>query len=71
MLTNLPDGRRLEVLVEGPADGLPLLVYTGTPSAPVRYGPLIDAATRLGLRTVVLSRPGYAEATPRPGLFPD
>ena len=67
MLTNLPDGRRLEVLVEGPADGLPLLVHTGTPSAPVRYGPLIDAATRLGLRTVVLSRPGYAEATPRPG----
>src|SRR5207248_170698 len=44
-----------------------LLVHTGTPSAPVRYGPLIDAATRLGLRTVVLSRPGYAEATPRPG----
>ena len=36
MLTNLPDGRRLEVLVEGPADGLPLLVHTGTPSGTAR-----------------------------------
>src|SRR5438876_10427682 len=67
MLMNLPDGRRLEVLVEGPADGLPVVVHTGTPSAPVPFGPLTEAAARHGLRTVVLSRPGYAEATARPG----
>jgi hypothetical protein len=32
----LPDGRRLDVRVSGPADGLPLVFRHGTPGAAMR-----------------------------------
>jgi pimeloyl-ACP methyl ester carboxylesterase len=67
MLLDLPDGRRLEVLVDGPADGMPLVCHWGTPSGAVPYPPMSDAAARRGLRTVVCSRPGYGRSTGRPG----
>ena len=67
MFINLPDGRHLEVLVEGPADGLPVVCHYGTPSGAVPYQALFDAAARHGLRAVVCSRPGYGDSTPRPG----
>jgi pimeloyl-ACP methyl ester carboxylesterase len=63
----LPDGRRLEVLVAGPGNGMPLVLHRGTPSGAVRYRPVEDAAARRGLRTVVWSRPGYGDSTARPG----
>jgi pimeloyl-ACP methyl ester carboxylesterase len=63
----LADGRALEYLLEGPADGLPLVLHHGTPSGAVRYAPLFDAATDLGLRVLHHSRPGYAGSTPHPG----
>jgi pimeloyl-ACP methyl ester carboxylesterase len=61
------DGRSLEVLVEGPSDGFPLVYHGGTPSAAVEFGYLSQAAAASGLRTVTFSRPGYGESTPRPG----
>src|SRR5262245_36893206 len=67
MLVQLPDGRALDVAVAGPEDGLPLVFHYGTPSGPVLFPPLVDAAARHGLRTVVYARPGYAWSTPRPG----
>ncbi|MBS2553589.1 alpha/beta hydrolase [Catenulispora sp. NL8] len=63
----LPDGRVLEYLVAGPADGTPLIFHHGTPCAAVLFDPMIEAAAHHGLRTVVYSRPGYAESSPRPG----
>ncbi len=63
----LPDGRALEVLTDGPAEGLPLIFHYGTPCAAVLFGPLVAEATRCKLRTVVYSRPGYATSTVRPG----
>jgi pimeloyl-ACP methyl ester carboxylesterase len=67
MQLDLADGRRLEVLVDGPADGLPVLFHFGTPSGAVADPALFGAAARRGLRSVVWSRPGYGDSTPRPG----
>lgn len=68
-MTNLvlADGRSLEYVTGGPADGLPLVLHHGTPSAAVLFAPMVEAAARLGLRTVLHSRPGYARSTAQPG----
>jgi pimeloyl-ACP methyl ester carboxylesterase len=67
MNVNLPDGRTLEYVVGGPADGLPLVFHHGTPGAATLFRPMTDAAGRQGLRTVIYSRAGYAGSTARPG----
>jgi pimeloyl-ACP methyl ester carboxylesterase len=67
MNLELPDGRTLEYLVDGPADGLPLVFHHGTPSAAVPFPLMTAAAAEHGLRTVLHSRPGYAGSAPRPG----
>lgn len=67
ILTNLPDGRTLEVNAAGPADGVPLLFHHGTPGSAMLYAPMVEAATDRGLRMVSYSRPGYGLSTPRPG----
>ncbi len=61
------DGRALEILALGPADGLPLVFHAGTPGGLVGYGPMTDAATELGLRTVLYGRPGYGASAQQPG----
>ena len=65
LLVPLPDGRRIEVLVSGPEDGLPLVVHHGTPQAAVAWPALTDAAAERGLRVVAASRPGYGASDPR------
>ena len=61
------DGRELEVLESGPADGLPFVLHLGTPSGAVDVPQLTRPARERGLRTVLYSRPGYAGSTPAPG----
>ena len=61
------DGRSLDVLVTGPADGLPLVFHHGTPGGVAVYGPIATAAERCGLRLVLYGRPGYGKSTPQPG----
>src|ERR1035437_9446575 len=77
------DGRTLDVLACGPADGLPFVFHSGTPSglvaydpmteaaaalgSLVAYDPMTEAAAALGLRTVIYSRPGYGGSAPHPG----
>jgi pimeloyl-ACP methyl ester carboxylesterase len=63
----LPDGRRLDMRVSGPADGLPLVYHHGTPSAAVPIRALERAAHARGLRLVTSSRPGYGRSTRQPG----
>ena len=53
------DGRSLEVLTAGDPDGYPWLWIPGSPSAAADYPPIDELATRLGLRMVTWSRPGY------------
>jgi pimeloyl-ACP methyl ester carboxylesterase len=61
-----PDGREIELLTGGDADGLPLLYHSGTPSAAVEHAALWRAARDAGLRLITYSRPGYGASTPRP-----
>lgn len=63
----LADGRTLEYLVAGPADGTPLVLHSGTPSAALLFEPMAATAARHGLRVVMHNRPGYAGSSPQPG----
>jgi len=60
-------GRKVDVLVAGPQEGLPLVFHNGTPGGLVPFEPLVAAATVRGLRVVTPARPGYERSTPRPG----
>ena len=61
-----PDGRTIEVLTGGDADGFGLLFHNGSPSAVAAHPPFDEVARDLGLRFVTYSRPGYGDSTPRP-----
>jgi pimeloyl-ACP methyl ester carboxylesterase len=63
----LPDGRRLDVRVSGPAGGVPLVFHHGTPGAITPIRALERAAHARGLRLVTTSRPGYGNSTRQPG----
>jgi len=64
---SLPDGRRLDTRVSGPADGLPLVFHHGTPGSAVPERFIERAAHERGLRVVATSRPGYGDSTPQVG----
>jgi len=62
----LPDGRALDLRVDGPDDA-PALVYVhGTPSSGLVPDDLGRAALDRGMRLVSWSRPGYATSSRRP-----
>jgi pimeloyl-ACP methyl ester carboxylesterase len=61
------DGRSLDVLVTGSADGLPLVFHHGTPGGVAVYEPMAEAAAARGLRLVLYGRPGYGASTARHG----
>jgi len=63
----LADGRRLDMRVSGPADGLPLVFHHGTPGAATPVRAVERAAHARGLRLVTTSRPGYGESDRQPG----
>jgi pimeloyl-ACP methyl ester carboxylesterase len=64
----LADGRTVEVLTQGPPDGLPLVTHHGTPGGGlVTYPPKTETELARGLRTIHFARPGYGESTPRAG----
>ena len=64
---DMPDGRIIEILTDGPADGLPLVLHEGTPIGLALFEPTVAAAAMRGLRVVLPARPGYEGSTPRPG----
>jgi hypothetical protein len=66
-IVTVPDGRKIDVLMAGPADRLPLVLHEGTPVGLVLYPPTVRAAQARGLRVIVAARPGYEGSTPRPG----
>ena len=66
-LVTLPDGRDIDLLLAGPAGGLPLVMHEGTPQGLVLYPPTVQAAQERNLRPVLVARPGYERSTPRPG----
>lgn len=66
MKINTGDGRLLEALVSGPADGTVLVLHTGTPCGLVPLPDALDPAP-MGIRTLLYARPGYGRSTPLPG----
>ena len=59
--------RRIEVLTTGPADGLPFVFHSGTPSGAAPFDLLTGPASSRGLRTIMYSRPGYGTSTTAKG----
>ena len=64
---SLPDGRELEVLLDGDAAGVPLVYQNGTPTAAAPWPRLGRLARERHMRVITFSRPGYAESSPLPG----
>ena len=58
------DDRTLETLTAGDPSGYPWVWVPGSPSAAVDFPRLDDLATKLDLRLVTWSRPGYGGSTP-------
>ena len=63
----LPGGRRIDLRITGPADGLPLVFHHGTPDAATQNRVLERAAHARGLRLITTSRPGYGGSGRQPG----
>jgi pimeloyl-ACP methyl ester carboxylesterase len=61
------DGREVEVLRQGPEDGLAVVFHCGTPCAPAEFPLLRDAVVERGWQLIAPSRPGYAGSTPQEG----
>jgi pimeloyl-ACP methyl ester carboxylesterase len=64
----LSDGRSLDVFLDGPPTGTPLVYHMGTPSAGgPTFAPIVESLAERGLRYVSFSRPGYGSSTRRAG----
>jgi pimeloyl-ACP methyl ester carboxylesterase len=62
-----PDGRSLDVYLDGPDGGTPLLFHNGTPSSGKLYEPFVTVASERSLRMVGFSRAGYGGSARNPG----
>ncbi len=62
-----PDGRTLELELDGPDEGDVVFLHTGTPGAGTLFAPLVQAGAERGLRHIAYSRPGYASSDRHPG----
>jgi pimeloyl-ACP methyl ester carboxylesterase len=64
----LRDGRRLAFTEAGHPDGYPVLYLHGAIGTPCRRSPELDAAIgELGIRYLMVSRPGFGGSDPLPG----
>ena len=64
----LRDGRTLSYSVAGPRDGFPLLYFHGAIGSPINRTPELEALIgELGIRYVIVERPGFGTSTPHPG----
>jgi pimeloyl-ACP methyl ester carboxylesterase len=61
------DGRRVDALTAGPADGRPFVFHPGTPGGLVPPPSMVAAAGAAGLRYIQYARPGYEHSEPQRG----
>jgi pimeloyl-ACP methyl ester carboxylesterase len=61
------DGRRLAVVEDGDAGGIPVLVHNGTPNSRLLYKHHVEDAAARGIRLISYDRPGCGGSTPAPG----
>ena len=67
VIVQAADGRQLEALTAGPADGLTVVLHNGTPAGLLAAPAIAAAAAERDLRLVLYARPGYEGSTPDPG----
>jgi pimeloyl-ACP methyl ester carboxylesterase len=68
MAVRLRDGRRLTYRALGRPDGFPVLYMHGAIGSPRWRSPALDAAVAtLGLRYLIVNRPGFSGSDPQPG----
>jgi len=67
VIVQAADGRQLEALTAGPADGLTVVLHNGTPAGLLAASAIAAAAAERDLRLVLYARPGYEGSTPDPG----
>jgi len=67
VIVQAADGRQLEALTTGPADGLTVVLHNGTPAGLLAAPAIAAAAAERDLRLVLYARPGYEGSTPDPG----
>jgi pimeloyl-ACP methyl ester carboxylesterase len=67
MQLSLSDGRSLDVYLDGPKTGTPLLFHAGTPCSGLPFAPFVETLAERALRYVSFSRPGYGSSTRRAG----
>ena len=64
----LHDGRRITFAAVGPDDGFPIVYCHGVIGSPRWRTPELDALTqRLGIRYLLVNRPGFGGSDPCPG----
>jgi pimeloyl-ACP methyl ester carboxylesterase len=64
----LPDGRSITFFSAGPDDGFPVIYCHGAIGSPRWRTPELDRVIeRLGIRYLVINRPGFAGSDPSPG----
>jgi pimeloyl-ACP methyl ester carboxylesterase len=64
---DLPDGSHLRITAGGDAQGLPVVVQSGTPGGGLLYREHVRDAEQRGLRLIGYDRPGYGGSTRRRG----
>jgi pimeloyl-ACP methyl ester carboxylesterase len=65
-VATMRDGRRLEFIVEGDPDGLPLVLHHGTPGAGVSWPRVSQECKDRALALVMYTRAGYGGSARRP-----
>lgn len=55
----LPDGRKVDYLISGSADGFPLVYIHGTPGSYSTESDLVAACEKKNIKLITLSRAGY------------
>jgi pimeloyl-ACP methyl ester carboxylesterase len=64
----LRDGRHLGYAATGPEQGFPILYFHGAIGSPLRRSAVLDAVIAdLGVRYVMVNRPGFGISDPKPG----
>jgi len=66
-ITTLPDGREMAWCWWGEPDGTPLLRIQGTPASRLYRNPDSSVQRELGVRYLMIDRPGYGGSTRKPG----
>lgn len=64
---SLPDGRVLDLRINGAEDGPVLVFHHGTPGSVLPRRVMVEQAAERGIRLVTYSRAGYGDSTRRPG----